>query len=82
MNTNALLNWGMKPSDRYADGFFIGSEGENGEHLIDASGWPYSIYKKSVEIGANDFVLCGGIQSFDDAVALCEMIKPAQRSEA
>ena len=74
MNHNALLNWGMQPSDRYADGFHIGSEGENGEHLRDAWSWPYSIYKKATAPGVSDYVLCHGIQCMDDAIALCEML--------
>lgn len=67
-----MLKW--KNGSRYHDGWFIGSEGENGEHIQDASGWPFSIYKKAAEIGVGDMVLCHGIQSHDDAVALCEML--------
>ena len=69
---NAMTNWGK--SDRYEDGWFIGSEGENGEHLQDASGWPFSVYRKAAQIGVSDAVLCHGIQMFDDALAIANAL--------
>ena len=69
----------------YETGYFIGSEGENGEHMRDQdAGWPYSIYRQSNEIGSCDAVLCHGIQNLDDAkqlLALCNgQIRPALAS--
>jgi hypothetical protein len=74
VNINALLYWDRKASDNYLPGWFLGSEGENGEHLRDAAGWPYSIYRKSDRIGASDIVLCHGIQARDDAEAIQNML--------
>jgi hypothetical protein len=59
---------------RYLPGFFLGSEGDEGEHLRDASGWPYSIYRRGCEAGVGDFVLAHGIQSLDDARALLVLL--------
>jgi hypothetical protein len=70
---NAILAW-PNEEGRYYAGFFIGSEGENGEHLREINGWPFSIYKKGREPGVTDACLCTGIQSFTDADALCAML--------
>ncbi len=59
---------------RYECGFYIGSEGENGEHLRDLSGWPYSIYRQGREMGVGDMVLCHGIQQLDDAHQLLALV--------
>lgn len=62
-------------TQRFEPGYFIGSEGHNGEHLRDRdAGWPYSIYRQDNNIGGCDAVLCHGIQNLDDAeqlLALC-----------
>ena len=67
-----MLNWAR--SNRYADGWFIGGEGENGQHLREPEGWPYSVYKRAAEIGVTDVVLCHGIQNLTDAQALCSLL--------
>lgn len=72
INQNDLMQWG--PTRRYLNGFCIGSDGEDGEHLRDESGWPYSIYKEAIEIGASDAVLCNGIQNIGDAVRLRDLL--------
>jgi hypothetical protein len=52
---------------QYDPEFKIGSEDEDGSHRRDHGGWPYSIYREAIEIGATDMVLCHGIQHLDDA---------------
>jgi hypothetical protein len=62
----SLLRWDDNP--RYEAGFKVGSCGEDGEHLRDENaGWPYSIYRRAIEIGATDIVICRGIQNLGDA---------------
>lgn len=59
----------------YEPGYFIGSEGENGEHLRSPNdGWPYSIYRMGRENGVSDSVLCHGIQHLDDAKQLLALV--------
>ncbi len=72
---NALvrkLNRSEKPAPpRFLEGYFVGSEGDNGQHLRDsAAGWPYSIYRADNNIGGCDAVLCRGIQDIRDAAVL------------
>lgn len=62
---SSLLRWDDTPS--YEPGFQIGSEGEDGEHLRDTAGWPYSIYRRAIAIGSSDIVICHGIQILSDA---------------
>jgi hypothetical protein len=73
---NALLAWDKRASAGYLPGWFIGSEGENGEHLRDTSGWPYSLYRKADPLcaGTPDLCLCTGIQMLDDAQALANLL--------
>jgi len=73
-SSTAILNWPADTSGRYAPGFFIGSEGENGEHQRDTAGWPFSIYRRATQPGVTDMVLCSGIQNVADAVALLDII--------
>lgn len=77
-NPNAIFNW---PDDgiRYQRGFSIGSEGQDGEHLRDASGWPYSIFKRGLQPGITDVCLCVGIQDLADAKILLEIIENTDR---
>jgi hypothetical protein len=63
--------------NRFSPGFHLGSEGENGEHLRDISGWPYSIYRRDDRIGGCDFVICHGIQHREDADTLLQMMNAA-----
>lgn len=59
---------------RFEHGFFIGSEGDDGEHIRGTDGWPFSIYRKGKVSSGEDVVLCHGIQCLDDAeqlLALC-----------
>ena len=58
----------------FEPGFHIGSEGENGEHRRDLSGWPYSIYRQCNQIGGCDAVLAHGIQHLDDAKQLLALV--------
>ena len=68
----AVLNWSH--GDQFEAGYFIGSEGDDGWHLRDpAAGWPWSIYRKTRQVGGTDVVLCGGIQSYTDAELLRAM---------
>ena len=69
----ALLRWDDTP--RYVAGFRIGSENENGEHVRDASGWPYSVYRMACEPGVSDVVICHGIQHEADARAICDRLQ-------
>jgi len=74
LNHNAMLEWDNK-SGRYMPGWYIGSEGDNGEHMRTPSlGWPFCIYRQGAEPGVTDMVLCGGIQAFEDAEALANML--------
>lgn len=59
---------------QYESGYYIGSEGENGEHRRDLAGWPYSIYRQAKAIGATDAVLCHGIQNLDDAQQILALV--------
>lgn len=68
-----VLNWGN--CENYEAGFYIGSDGDNGEHLRDASGWPYSIYRRASAIGSTDVVICHGIQSLEDATHILERLQ-------
>ena len=68
----SFLRW--DDSDRYEPGFHIGSQSENGEHIRDASGWPYSIYRMARAIGATDVVICHGIQCHGDAIEIARQI--------
>ena len=61
-------------SPRYLDGFHIGSEKDNGEHLRDKSGWPYSIYRRAAQIGVSDIVICHGIQDYNDAEQILDRL--------
>jgi hypothetical protein len=61
-------------SGRYAPGWFIGSEDEDGSHRRDTEGWPFSIYRKAEQTGAIDQVLCHGIQDLADAIELQKRI--------
>jgi hypothetical protein len=65
----------MKPRrSRFERGFRLGSEGDDGTHLRDTSGWPYSIYLRDDNVGGSDAVLCLGIQNLTDAehlLAIC-----------
>lgn len=59
----------------YSDRFFVGSEDEEGHHLRQASGWPYSVYRMAEAIGRTDTVICHGIQSLDDANEICDRLQ-------
>lgn len=74
--TLGILQW--KRSPRYHPDLRIGSQGEDGEHLRDRSGWPFSIYIEAAEIGATDAVLCDGIQNEADAEELLRRINAAE----
>jgi hypothetical protein len=74
LDHNALLHWDRRPTDRYHAGWFIGSEGENGEHQQNTEGWPYSVYRKGALPGVSDIVLAHGIQSWGDALTLCSIL--------
>lgn len=74
-----IFSW-EKQSGRYAPGWFIGSEDEDGTHRRDHGGWPYSIYRKADEPGVIDAVLCHGIQNFGDATELHRRITQAAES--
>jgi hypothetical protein len=71
-----MFSW-EKDAGRYAPGWFIGSEDEDGTHRRDHGGWPYSIYRKAQEPGVIDAVLCHGIQNFGDATELHRRITQA-----
>lgn len=71
----SLFNW---PAGRYAPGFHIGSEGENGEHRRDATGWPFTIYRQAAEIGVTDHCLCEGIQDRADAERILNLVNAAE----
>jgi hypothetical protein len=73
-----MLTW-SHDSARYARGYYIGSTGDDGEHRPDLTGWPFSIYRKASAIGACDAVLCEGIQSYGDAVALVTILEHAHQ---
>jgi hypothetical protein len=68
-----LLEWDHDDSI-YAPGWIVGSEGDNGEHIRDESGWPYSIYRKTDTTGRSDYVLCHGIQNKGDAYSIVRML--------
>ncbi len=58
----------------YCPGWHVGSSGDNGEHLRDLSGWPYSVYRKAGAIGLTDNVLAYGIQDINDAHILAKIL--------
>ncbi len=69
----------MKPrGSRFERGFRLGSEGEDGTHLRDTSGWPYSIYLQDDSVGGADAVLCHGIQNLRDAEHLLAVCNGAE----
>ncbi len=68
----SLLRWNDTP--RYEPQFYIGSSDENGAHLPNLDGWPYSIYRKAAEIGVGDIVICHGIQNYDDAKQILDRL--------
>lgn len=76
MNCNALLAWDHK-DEFHAPGWIVGSEAEDGSHVRDTSGWPYSIYRKGGHPGVTDQVLCHGIQHLDDAMELAKRLNRA-----
>lgn len=76
MSHNALLNW-QGDNVRYATLWCVGSEGDNGEHIRYAGGWPYSVFRMGLQPGVTDHVLCHGIQDLDDVVKLCDMLNAA-----
>jgi hypothetical protein len=53
--------------------WFVGSTGDDGEHLQDQSGWPCSVYRKGVLLGVGDICICYGIQDLRDAEAIAGM---------
>lgn len=67
-----ILQWGK--CSNYQDGFYIGSCREDGSHSRSERHWPYSIYRQARQDGTTDIVLCHGIQSHDDAAALCRLL--------
>ena len=73
MNHNALLAWDHN-DERHAPGWIVGSTGDDGEHLRDMSGWPYSVYRKGGAPGVSDVCLCHGIQDMDDALELAKRL--------
>lgn len=77
-NPNAIFNW-VDDGRRYQRGFSIGSSDMEGGHLRDMGGWPYSIYKRGMQPGVPDAVLCNGIQAFEDARVLLEIIENTDR---
>lgn len=68
----SLLRW--DDTERYEPGFYIGSSAEDGAHIRDASGWPYSVYRKAAQIGVTDMVICNGIQDLEDAKQIKDRI--------
>ena len=71
-----LLAWDKEPSENYAKGWFVGSTGEDGEHLRDPeAGWPYSVYRKGILPGVTDMCLCTGIQDIKDAAVLVGILE-------
>lgn len=71
-STGSFLRW--DDNERYEQGFYIGSSGENGEHFQHVKGWPYSIYRKAAQPGVSDIVICNGIQCFEDAFEIAQQI--------
>jgi len=61
----SCLRW--DDCEDYEPGFFVGSCGNNDEHVRNIQGWPYSIYRASRKDGRSDMVICHGIQSLYDA---------------
>jgi hypothetical protein len=61
--------------NRYASGYFIGSNNRDGEHLRSPmGGWPFSIYIKAAQPGVTDIVVCNGIQDIEDAHRIVYML--------
>jgi hypothetical protein len=71
--TMSLLRW--DDTDRFEPGFKVGSEGDNGEHRRDETGWPYSVYRRNIAIGGCDIVICHGIQCRVDAIEICDRLQ-------
>ena len=63
--TTSMLRW--DDCEAYEPGFYIGSEGNDGEHVRNIQGWPFSIYRAACVPGKSDVVICHGIQSLYDA---------------
>ena len=73
----AITTWhkAANETSAYEGGFFIGSEGENGEHLpMRHEGWPFSVYVRARQIGGCDMVVCHGIQDIEDAERICSLL--------
>jgi hypothetical protein len=68
----SLLRW--DDCDDYEPGFFIGSTGDEGEHLRHTLGWPYSVFRRAIAIGRTDIVICHGIQCLNDAKEIKERL--------
>lgn len=66
---SAILTWAFTPSSRYHDGLSIACETDDGgiEWADLERGASFAIVKKAKEPGATDMMLCGGIQSLQDA---------------
>lgn len=74
---NDITTWHKASNNtgRYAAGYFIGSTGENGEHLRRRhEGWPFSVYIRAKEVGVTDAVVCHGIQNIGDAERICYLL--------
>jgi hypothetical protein len=70
----SALRW--DDCENYLPGFYIGSEGEDGQHLRDPKeGWPYSIYRHNIAIGGCDVVICHGIQCEGDAAQILDRLQ-------
>jgi hypothetical protein len=68
---NAISNWGA--TDRYS-AFKIGSVDEAGEHVRNADGWPFSVYRQGLDLGVGDNVIADGIQNFEDARVIRDLL--------
>lgn len=69
----SLLRW--NDTNRYEPTLFIGSENDDGHHLRDTNGWPYSVYRRATQIGVSDVVICHGIQNLDDAKQILDRLQ-------
>jgi|DEB0MinimDraft_4_1074332.scaffolds.fasta_scaffold219974_1 hypothetical protein len=70
---NDMLQWDDK-TERFAPGWYVGSEDENGAHRRDEQGWPYNVHRRGGDVGVTDMVLCGGIQAKGDAYEIARML--------
>jgi hypothetical protein len=68
---NAISNWGK--SARYS-AFKIGTSDENGAHLRNFDGVSYSVYRQGFGLGVTDVVIADGIQSFEDARVIRDLL--------